>query len=180
MKKILLSLLLLTTFAFGFDYDEVLLKTQATIFPKIMLLDKKLDQKLVDGKIVYTIIYAEEDKPTALNIKGFIDNTYHGSIDEYPYKINLVRCSDLNSQTEASALYVLNSCIDIKSIADFAKSKGIISFAYDVNNLRKGLLFSLNIERSTVFYLNNDKVYSINVDFIDPLLQMVKFIDKSL
>lgn len=179
MKAVLL-LFMLTSLLFGFDYDEVLLKTQATIFPKIMLLDKKLDEKLLNGKIVYTIIYREDDYQTALNIKGFIDNIYHGMIEEYPYKIDLVRCSKLSHKTQASALYVLNSCIDIKAIAQFAKKRGIISFAYDVKNLKKGLLFSLNIERKTLFYLNKDKNYSQKIEFVDPLLQMVRFVDKSL
>ena len=180
MKKITLSLLLLAVSVFGFDYDEVLLKTQATIFPKIVLLDKKLDNKLIDEKIVFTIIYPDKDYQTALNVKSFIDTTYNGLFEDYKYEIILMRCSDLSEQTQTTALYILNSCVDVQKIANIAKEKGVISFSYDVNNLQKGLLFSLNIERTTVFYLNRDKVYSDNVDFIDPLLQMVRFIDKSL
>lgn len=163
---------------FGFDYDEVLLKTQATIFPKIMLLDKKLDQKLVDGKIIYGIIYTDEDYQTALEIKEFIDAKYNGTFGAYPYKVNFIRCTNLSKATAATAIYVLNSCRDIVELADIAREKGIISFAYDVNNLQEGLLFSLNIERSTIFYLNKKELYTKKVDFVDPVLQMVRFVDK--
>ena len=178
MKKIILSLFFLSITAFGFDYNEILLKTQATIYPKIILLDKNLNNKLVNGKIIYTIIYDHEDYQTALNIKAFIDKTYNGFFDTYPYEIKLIHCVDLSTQTDTTAIYVLNTCVDVKYLADIAKEKGIISFAYDINNLGKGLLFSLNIERSTVFYLNKEKASSSNVDFVTPLLQMVKFVTK--
>lgn len=177
MKKILFLYLTLVTLAFGYNYDEVLLKAQASIFPKIMLLDKKLEGKLIDNNIVYTIVYDKSDYRTALDIKSFIDSKYNGRIDKYAYKINLVDFSDFSEKTEASAVYVLNLGEHIEKIATIVKTKGIISFSYDINNLRKGLMFSLSIEKSTVLYLEKENLYTQDVDFVDSLLQMVRFID---
>ncbi len=176
--RILTLLFILHTFLFGYNYNDMLLKAQASIFPKIMMLDKKLEEKLIDGKIVYTIVFDEEDHDTALRISEFINKNYKNNFDKYSYKINLVKFTDLSIDTNASIIYMLNSNKDIKKVADIAKQKGIITFAYDINNLKNGLLFSLMLEKSTVLYLNKENLHTQKVDFVDSLLQMVKFIDK--
>ncbi len=157
MKKIIFIYFLLLNTAFGYNYDEVLLKAQASIFPKVMLLDKKIENKLIDNKIVYTIVHDKIDYITAVSIKEFINKTFQGQLDKYNYKINLVEIDEFSDQTEASAIYVLNLNEHIEKIANIAKEKGIISFSYSINNLRKGLMFSLVIEKSTVLYLKKRK-----------------------
>ena len=178
MKKILFLYLTLVNIVFGFNYDDVVLKAQASIFPKIILLDKKIEDKLIDGKIVYTIIYDKTDYLTALSIEEFINKNFDGHLDIYDYKINLVDFDSFSEKTEASAIYVLNLKEHVERIALMAKIKGIISFSYDINNLRKGLMFSLVIEKSTVLYLEKENLYTKKIDFVDALLQMVRFIDQ--
>jgi len=175
MKKIISSYLLFVSLAYGYEYNDVLLKAQASIFPKIMLLDKKIEDKLVNGQIVYTVAYDKNDHHTALEIRKYIDMNHKGQFDEYSYRIDLVEFDNITTQTEASAIYVLNSDKNIKKIADVAKEKGIVSFSYDIENLKKGLLFSLMLEKSTVLYLNKENLHTKKIDFIDSLLQMVKF-----
>ena len=133
MKKIILLFFVFVNLAYGYNYDDVLLKAQASIFPKIMLLDKKLEDKLVDGKIIYTIVYDKNDYKTALEIQNFIDTRYKGRFDKYVYKINLVKFSDLSSETQASAIYALNSDKNIKKVAKFARKKGIVTFSYNID-----------------------------------------------
>lgn len=177
MKKIIFLFLTLANLLYAHTYNEVLLKAQASIFPKIMLLDKKLPNKLIDGKIVYTIVYDKNDYQTALDIRKFIDENYDGYFDEYEYKINLVEFSDLSNETQASAIYVLNTSININRVAKVAKEKGIVAFSYDLDNLKQGLLFSLLLEKSTVLYLNKENLDTQKIDFLDSLLQIVKFVE---
>ena len=178
MKKILFVYFTLLSFVFGYNYDEVLLKAQASIFPKIILLDKKIENKLIDDKIVYTIVYDKADYYTALSIEKYINENFNGKLDKYNYKINLVDFKEFSEKTEASAIYVLNLDEHIEKIAIVANTKGVISFSYDINNLKRGLMFSLVIEKSTVLYLEKDNLYTTKVEFVDALLQMVRFIDK--
>lgn len=178
MKKILFIYLTLLSFAFGYSYDDLILKAQASIFPKIILLDKKIENKLIDDKLVYTIVYDKDDYHTALSIKDFIDKNFQGRLDKYNYKINLVDFENFSMETEASAIYVLNLKEPIEKIANIARAKGIISFSYDINNLRKGLMFSLVIEKSTVLYLEKENLYTKKIDFVEALLQMVRFVEK--
>ncbi|MFA5232869.1 MAG: hypothetical protein WC390_00595 [Sulfurimonas sp.] len=178
MKKTVLLFLIFVSFAYGYNYDDLLLRAQASIFPKILLLDRKINEKLVNDKVVYTIIYDKSDYSIAKRISEFIDSKYKGLFDKYMYEINLVEYTDLSSATQASAIYVLNSDKDIKKVADFAKEKGIVAFSYDVKNLKAGLLFSLMLEKSAVLYMNKENLHIQKVDFVDSLLRMVKFIDR--
>ncbi|MDD5372284.1 MAG: hypothetical protein PHO62_02535 [Sulfurimonas sp.] len=178
MKKIILLFFIFINFVYAFSYNDILLKSQASIFPKIILLDKKLNNKLIDGKIVYTIVYEKDDYDTALEISKFMDAYYKGYFNEYIYKINLVEFSNLSNETEASAIYVLNSDKYIKKTAEVAKRKGIVTFAYDINNLKNGLLFSLMLEKSSVLYLNKESLNNQAINFVDSLYLIVKFIDE--
>ncbi|MBU0632495.1 hypothetical protein KKA17_07610 [bacterium] len=179
MKKIILLYLTLVSLAFGYSYDDVLLKAQASIFPKIILLDKKIENKLVEGKIVYTIVYDKNDYYTALDISKYIEEKYHGHLGQYEYTVNLVEFSKLSDATEASAFYVLNLDKYTDKIAEMAKERGVISFSYDINNLNQGIMFSLVIEKSTVIYLEKETLFTQKIDFVDALLQIVKFTDKN-
>ena len=180
MIRLFLFSILLIQSLFGYNYDDLLLKADASIFPKIMLMDKKIKNKLIDNKIIYTIVYDERDYETALHVKKDIESTFKGYIEEYPYEVNLVDFSHLSSNIQASALYVLKSSTDnIKKVADIARKKKIISFSYDANNLKYGLLFSMVIEKRTLLYLNKEYSLAKSIDFADFLLQTVKFIDKN-
>ncbi|WP_373035430.1 hypothetical protein [Sulfurimonas sp.] len=179
MNKIIFLCLIIINVAYGYNYNDILLKAQASIFPKIMLLDKKIKNKLVDGKVIYTIVYDKSDLHIVQDIKEFIDENNGGYFDKYLYEINLVEFSDLSNKTQATAIYVLNSNTEIDKVANIAREKGIISFSYDIENLKKGLLFSLMLEKSTVLYLNKENLQSTKIDFVDSLLQMVRFIDKN-
>ncbi|OHE04766.1 MAG: hypothetical protein A2513_00360 [Sulfurimonas sp. RIFOXYD12_FULL_33_39] len=175
MKKIILLYLTLLNIAFAYNYDDVLLKAQASIFPKIMLLDKKVEDKLIRGEIVYTIVYDKYDYNKALEVGGYINETYKGYFHKYKYKINFVDVLELSDKTEASAIYVLNVEKETQKVADIAKKKGVISFSYDIGNLKNGLMFSLVIEKSTVLYLKKENLYNQKVEFVDSLLQIVRF-----
>ncbi len=177
MKKILFLYLMLLSFAFGYSYDDLVLKAQASIFPKIILLDKKIENKLIDDKLVYTIVYDKDDYHIALSIKDFINKNFQGRLDKYNYKIDLIDFENFSMKTEASAIYVLNLKEPIEKIANIARAKGIISFSYDINNLKKGLMFSLVIEKSTVLYLEKENLYTKKIDFVEALLQMVRFVE---
>lgn len=178
MKKIVLLSLIFANLAYGFSYNDILLKAQASIFPKIILLDKKLKNKLVNGEIVYTIVYEKIDYFTALEISSFIEKNYKGYFGGHPYKINLVQFSDISTQSQASVIHVLNSNTNIEKVAEIAKKKRIITFSYDIDNLKNGLLFSLMLEKSTVIYINKENLYTKDIEFVDSLYQIVKFIDK--
>jgi len=174
----LILILMLSSLAFGFNYNDILLKAQISIFPKILLLDKKIESKLIDGKVVFTVVYEDRDYDTALDIVNRIEESYKGKFEEFECIINTVKFSDLNKEIQATAFYTLNSSDNIAKVANIAKEKGIVTFTYDTNNLEEGLLFSLVFEKSTILYLNKESLVSNKIYFVDSLYQIVKFIDE--
>jgi len=160
---------------FGYSYNELLIKAQSNIFPKILLLDKMLEDKLVDGKVVYTIICEDNDFHTANHVRKLVDNKYKQKLGKYELEINVIRYSELSNKTRATAIYALNSSKGIDKVRELAGTSGFMTFAYDIGNLKRGLLLSLMVEKSTVLYLNKRGLKGHKVDFVDSLYQIVRF-----
>ncbi len=175
MKIFIFITLLLTNIAYGYSYNELLLKAQSAIFPKILLLDKKLGEKLVDGKIVYLIVYEQSDHDTALNVRRQIQQQFDHKLEQYTFEVKLVKYKDISDDLQATAIYALNSQEHLKSLANIAISKGIVTFSYDIANLENGLLLSLMVEKFTILYLNKNMLQNYQVDFVDSLYQIVRF-----
>jgi len=180
MIRVLFFSLLLFESLFGYSYDDLLLRAQSAIYPKIVVLDKKVSSKLVDDKILFTVVYCKEDHESALFVKQYIQNKYKDGVGKYPISVDLVEFSQLSKETGASALYVLyGSKNDIKKAAEIARQKRVISFSYNLENLKYGLLFAAVIEKTTTLYLNKEYKNIKSIELADFLLQSVKFIDKS-
>ncbi len=174
MKKFLLISLLLTSTLFGYTYNDLLIQAQSSIFPKILLLDKKLDEKLVDGKIVYTIVCEENDYRMAEKLRDMMNDAYRNRLGSYDFEVNILLFSNLDADTRTSAIYVLNSDTGVDKVTQLAKSLGFMTFAYDIVNLQHGVLLSLMVEKSTVLYLNKQGLQTHNVDFVNSLYQIVR------
>ena len=175
MKKLLLISFLLTSTLFGYSYNDLLIKAQSSIFPKILLLDKKLDQKLVEGKVVYTIACEDNDYQTALQVQELLNKHYQNRLGQYAFEVQVVPFSKLSAETKTTAVYALNSEDGIEKISRIAETAGFMTFSYDIDNLKHGMLLSLMVEKSTVLYLNKQGLQNHNVDFVDSLYQIVRF-----
>lgn len=177
MLKLILIFFILTATTFGYSYNETLINAQAAVFPKILLLDKKLDKKLVQNKIVFIIAYEEADSVTATNLQTLLVNRYKNSLSNYIFDVRTVEFSKISKDIEATAIYALNSQTNIQNLSKICASKGIITFAYDINNLKDGLMFSLMLEKNTALYINKENFKNSMIDFVSSLYEIVKFIN---
>ncbi|MDX1294819.1 MAG: hypothetical protein R3302_01040 [Sulfurimonadaceae bacterium] len=178
MKKFLVLLFICQSLLFGYTYNDLLIKAQTALFPKILLLDKNLSQKLVNEKIVYIVAYEEHDLLTAMQVVEYLHAQFSEQLDEHRLDVRLVPFHEIDEQTRATAIYVLHSESHIGRVADIAQSQGIMTFAYDIVHLREGLLFSLMVEKSTVLYLAKESLPAYRIEFIDVLYQIVRFMDE--
>lgn len=175
MKLFILFFLILNATLYGYSYNRMLIKAQVSVFPKILLLDKKLDNKLVGDRIVFIIAYEEGDRDTAVHIQELLLQRHKLYLSTHKFETKIVEFSKISQETEATAIYALNSEANIKNISKICASKGIVSFTYDINNLKEGLMFSLVIEKNAALYLNKKNLNSDMTDFIEPLYEIVKF-----
>ncbi|WP_187648244.1 hypothetical protein [Nitrosophilus labii] len=179
MKRVVIIIFLTNILLFAYSYDDFLLKTQAKIYPKLILLDKKIDKKLIDGKIQVGIVYDNDDFFTALLIKKLIKSMYGNKLDGYSFKIIPINMLNiLNEKLNIfSYLYILKSIPDrLKTLSLYVKKYRIVTFTYDKNDLQYGFLFSINLEKKPILYMNR-KALEKEFDFVPSLFQIVRLID---
>lgn len=154
--KLIFALLM----AFGISlqaagYDSTLLKAHAKLLPKIMLLDKNIEKKLIGGKVRIVVISGSKDMEAATEFKNQLLDVYEGKLMQFPLQIEIVESGDIDSIKQATALYALSLRGEqIAKVARLAKKEGIISFAYNHDNLSDGMLVSVRVETKTVIYFN--------------------------
>ncbi len=179
MKRSLLLLFFYSSLAYGYIYDTLLLTTQATIFPKIVILDQNIEAKLIDNSIVFGIVYEKEDYATAEKIKNIIRKKFNKKIDKYTLEVLLIPYETLNEKIKATAFYALNSSEKFSKIFTLASRQEVILFSYDLANLtpKEGALITIMNENKTVIYLNTLMLPSYQIEFIDVFYQIVEFTD---
>lgn len=178
MRLLLLSILIGTSL-FGAGSNQLLLRAQAAIFPKLILLVKEPKNLLVDGSIVFAIVYEAEESASAAGLKLLMEQQHKGQIEGYPFKVILIQYSELKQTLEASAVMALPSKKHIDEPAKLAIKKKIISFVGDAAYLNRGYLFSLNLERSTVIYMNKPMLPYYGIEFSNTLYHVVRFFDEN-
>jgi hypothetical protein len=176
--RLWLATMLIVLPLFGFSYSPLLLKAQASIFPKLLLLAKEPQKLLVEGGIVFAIVHEAEDTLSASGLKTLMEQQYKGRIEGYPFKVILIQYSELDDTLDASAIMALHSEKHIDEPAKLAIRKKIVSFVEDAAYLNEGYLFSLNLERSTVIYMNKPMLPYYGIEFSDTLYHVVRFFDE--
>ena len=177
--RLWLMTLLVVVPLYASSYSPLLLRAQASIFPKLLLLVKEPERLLVQGGIVFAIVYEDEERETAFGLKSLMEQQYKGSIEGYPFKVILVQFTELDESLECSALMALHSDKHLDKPVKLAVKKKIVSFVADAVCLKEGYLFSLNLERSTVIYMNKTMLPYYGIEFSDTLYHVVRFFDEN-
>ena len=177
MKKLLVLFFTLSVGVYGYTYNETLIKAQAAVFPKILLLDKKLNTKLINNKILFIIAHEESDTTTAQNIQNMLQRQYKNNLLDYTLEVKTLEFSKISQNTDATAIYILNSQRYINTLSKISASKNMITFTYDINNLKEGFMFSLVLEKNTALYINKESFKTDKINFVDSLYEIVKFIN---
>ena len=178
MRLWLITLLVVVPL-FASSYSPLLLRAQASIFPKLLLLAKEPEKLLVKGGIVFAIVYEDEDRESAFGLKTLMEQQYKGTIEGYPFKVILIQFTELNERLECSAVMALHSDKYMDEPVKLAIKKKIVSFVADAVYLKEGYLFSLNLERSTVIYMNKPMLPYYGIEFSDTLYHVVRFFDEN-
>ena len=84
-RKIILILLPFSLFA-NSVYNLNLLNFQAKVFPKIIISDNNFEGKLVNNKVVLSILYEDIDYTIAETLKDKIQKNY-SSLKDYTFEI---------------------------------------------------------------------------------------------
>ncbi len=179
MRKISFLIIVFQLTFFGYEYDELILKAQTSIFPKLILLDKDIAQKTSKNSIILAVVYHPSDYKRSKLIKRMIEEKFQSLLDNYRFKIILKKFDEVNINDKVTAYYILQGeCDSIKKVSSIAQKRSISTFSYDIENFEDGILISLAIYNKSYIYMNKNLVKKYNINFVDTFYQIVRFPDE--
>ena len=175
--RIVLLFHLTILYLFAYQYNPFLLKTQVKLYPKIILFEKKLAHKK-DGTVELGIVYDPIDRYTAIKIFKELRSNYK-MIGKERFIPKLLKVRDfLTDKNRVDAIYVLKFPRQTaKRVAKKALENSILSFVYDVEDLRYGFVIGVDIQKDLVIYLNKKAFLKGHFEFVDSFFQMVRFVE---
>lgn len=179
MMRILLGLVLVSASLFAYTFDTLLLRAEATVFPKVVLLSRSYERTLVDQAVLFCIVYDEDDESYALALKSMIEEKYPNGIGYKKIQAKILPYGRLTPDIQATAFFAMPAKEEsMQMLAAIARSKKIISFVYDKSHLRYGFLVSLAIERAGVLYFNRSVLKEGGFDFENSIFAISRFIER--
>ena len=178
MKRLIISLVVtiyLPLKLFCYEYNQFLLKSQISIFPKLLIFDENLNKKIKNKTIIFAIIYDKSDKLKAEKFQSEFQKSYQ-KLSDYKINFKLFSYDEVNYNTNATSFYLLKSNkASIKKVVSIALVKKITTFSYENNYLKYGVLISSFIEDTNNIYINKDYIRVYDTKFDSSLLQIVRF-----
>lgn len=172
-----IGLVLLTRAAlWAYQYDALLLKAQAKIYPKLLMLEEKMTP--ARKKPVRLLIVARrEEIDTARELAAAIRSIYHDRINGIPFRVEATTFEKLPNAGGFDGLYLLKT--DPKALRRairLADAKGAPTFVYDYRDLDEGALIALVIKAAPLIYFNKTALGPKGPSFIDNFYTLVRFI----
>lgn len=178
MKRWIAAYLLFQVALHAQVYNPFILQAEASIFPKILLLQKNISMPH-RKKMRFSVIYRQSDRAAAQELQRYIESNYGDQSDLLHLEVLLVEQARIVPGMETDAIMVLHlEAETLKMVAALAQEMGVPTFAYSIDQLRYDLLFSLSVEKKVNIYLNNSVLKAYNISFDKILYRMTKFIDE--
>lgn len=176
MRILLLLLFSLTLFAKG--YDSLLMRAQASMFPKIILLDKDISSKILNGTVSLKIIYNDDEQSQAKEFKQLIETQYQGKLGDFHLNTEMAHINDITTSDNATAYMIFSMTGNKKySFVQNAAKHHRICFGYDYKDFDQNILISLLMKEKTYIYLNKSSLHNYDINFIPVFYKIVKVLE---
>ena len=172
-------LILLTVKLFALEYDPLLLRAQASIFPKIMLLDTSVSKKNLNKDLTLCVVYSEDESEQANFLKEYIDKQYKNKLGKSKFNVKLQPINNFNeTDTVADAYFIFNASRDKEQeVIKYASANQKISFGYNYMDFDKDILISLHVKEKTYIYLNKSAISNYDIKFMPIFYNIVKVLE---
>jgi len=179
LQIVFLSMLLVFgSGAWADAYDPLLLRAQASIFPKIILLDKLLDQKTPNNEVVLIIVSESEKNDAELQLKSLIEEKYKSSLGNKKLTVKVFSIKDSINEPIATAYIVLQSSESVfNQVVSQAASQDRIVFSHSYTDFKHNALISLLVKEKTYIYLNKSAVQLYDIKFSPVFYKITKIIE---
>ncbi len=168
----ILLLLAFASYLFGININESLLKIHAILVPKISLMDYKFKDKVQDNTITIAIMYKNSEYQSAKSLKNKIDTKYQSGIKSYKVNSILVPYSKI-TKIEANIYYLFPaSKKEITKSIDQANKNSALTFSYLKDDLKYGVMISLNVSKKIKPILNLNSIKEHKIVFRPVLMDI--------
>jgi len=173
----ILVFFLFFTSLFSSEYDDLLLRAQASMYPKIILLDKNINTKIIDNMVSLTIIYEKKEMDRAKKFKDMIDHEYNSKIGTYEFKVNLLSIKNFSDLDTSTAYYIFDTAgTNKKPVILHSIDNNRICFSYNYKDFNKGALISLFLKEKTYIYINKSFINVYSIKFVPIFYKIAKAI----
>lgn len=138
------------------SYNENILKIEANIIPRIVLMDYKFTDKLHDKHIRVLLLHNGMDAISALKMQNIMEEKYPDGIKGYALDIRLQTYDAFLAHPQPATVYYLmdTHTSTIKDVVAIARKQGVLTFSHDTKNLALGANVSLKIDKKIIPYIN--------------------------
>lgn len=162
----------------GSEYDPLLLRAQATVFPKIIMLDEEIDKKIEKNVVSFQLFFSDKDKQTAERLKELIQENYGQSFGDKEFNVTISSFNDFSQQNIATAYFLLKGTPENhQRITQHAANNRRLVFCYDYNDFSHKPLISLQVKEKTYIYLNKTAIHDYGIKFKPLFYNIVKVIE---
>ena len=156
-------------------YDPLLLRAQASIFPKIVLLDQDLEKKTPGNEVVITIISTSHDQHVAKKLRELMQDKYSSSLGNKKLTVNITTFEKFNQNSLATAYIVLHGSESlIGKVVSHASSHERIVFSYSYSDFIYDSLISLHVKEKTYVYLSKSAIQLYGIRFLPVFYKITK------
>ena len=174
----LFVLLMLGSSVSANTYDPLLLRAQASIFPKIVLLDQDLKKKINNDEVVIVIVSTVYDQYVAKKLKVLIKNKYGDSLGVKKLTVNIKIFDEIDNSSLATAYIVLDGAAsNIKKVVSYASSHERAVFSYSYSDFEYDTLISLFVKERTYVYLNKSAIRLYGIRFMPVFYKITKAVE---
>jgi hypothetical protein len=161
--RYLILLMSLFLGAFAESYNSGLVDMHAKVFPKILLSDTKIDDKLINGAIKIIILYSDEDITIANKLKTQMIRLYP-LLKDHPFHVVLKEYQQFDPTEDATAYYeLLGDKKAILTVNKTAQKNSRITFSYENDYLNYGTLMSLYVSDKVSPYISTEALKQSNI-----------------
>lgn len=170
-------LLLFVSFqAYATEYNSLLLRAQVGIFPKIIMLDTDIGEKVNGNQINLHVVHKADDKKHAQKVKRLIDERYGNKIGVYELNVDVVEAG-LKTINTPTAYFVMDVSDDeFSKVSSIAMKNNRICFSYNYKDIESNSLISLQLKEKMYIYLSKQQLNRYDIRFQSVFYNIVKVV----
>ncbi len=160
---------------YSYEFDELLLRAQASMFPKIIVLDQEINLKTINNTVLISIIYNNNEAKEAKNFKNLITKEYKEKLGSYNLVIKTVHVDEFSSADGSSAYFIFDALgKNKKDVVTHAIKNKRICFSYSNKSFANNTLISLFLKERTYIYLNKSALNEYKIKFAPIFYKIAK------